>query len=220
MPLLQRRLRKASGWNAFKQAVCRHEFPTPAPAPRPQPRPRPPARPLARPPAHPPARRAPPGPAAAAWVQTLLHRMGHPPCRAMPHRAPVDRGVDSCAGAADPRRKRTPEAEVYPLVFQGISAPFGIKATAGNQPVSSRQTARQCRSTGVVADLARRHGEPQSAALCIRDGMQPGAHPARRATDQTPAPIVGPRSSGPVRREIRPNSPSGSMPCDAVRLQG
>ncbi len=45
---------------------------------------------------------------------------------------------------------------------------------------------------GVVADLARRHEEPQRAALRIRHGVQLGVQPALRSPDEATALVVGP----------------------------
>jgi hypothetical protein len=68
-------------------------------------------------------------------------------------------------------RLSTGDAGLYPLVFQRISEPVGIMAPVGLQPFGFWQAARQCRRSGVIADLALSHTEAVRAALDVGDGM-------------------------------------------------
>jgi hypothetical protein len=72
------------------------------------------------------------------------------------------------------------------------SALTGSTARVGDQPFRGWQAARQGGRAGVVADLARRHEEPQRAALRIRHGVQLGVQPALRSPDEATALVVGP----------------------------
>lgn len=62
----------------------------------------------------------------------------------------------------------------------------------GNQPFGSGQTTQECRSAGVVTDLARRHEEPPRAALAVGHGVQLGIQPALGPPDDAATLVVGP----------------------------
>jgi len=63
------------------------------------------------------------------------------------------------------------------------------QSPAGQQPFRLWQTVQQGGSTGVVADLACSHEEPDRAAVGIGNGMQFGVHAALGSADQA-APLV------------------------------
>lgn len=75
----------------------------------------------------------------------------------------------------------------YPLVLQGFSEPVGIVIPISEQPPRGGLVTQKGRRAGVVADLTRRHEEPDRAAACVGQSVQLGVHPDLSSTNQAPA---------------------------------
>jgi hypothetical protein len=76
-------------------------------------------------------------------------------------------------------------ARLDAFVFQRIPEPAGIMAVISQRPNRLRQTARQRRRAGVIANLTCGREDAQWAPIGIGYGMQPAGHAALCSADQT-----------------------------------